>query len=182
MILFLLFDISGVKETLISLFPLRYREKAAHVVSVVDDKVGAYLRGNLIRCSLVGLATGLGLLIIGMPFVIILSITAGLLNIIYTIGPILAAIPAILISFTPSTPHVAFIIALYVVVQSIDLFLLAPYFTSKAVDLRPITIVFAILCGVRLMGWLGIILAIPFTAILKVLLNHYYFYRVSKRK
>ena len=121
-------------------------------------------------------------MIIGMPFVVILSLTAGLLNIIYNIGPILAAIPAILISFTPSTPHIALIIILYAVVQLIDIFLLAPVFTGKAVDLKPVTIVFAILCGAKLMGLLGLILAIPFTAILKVLLNHYYFSQMNGEK
>lgn len=175
LILFLLYDINGVKTALINIFPQPYRREAAHVISVIDDKVGAYLRGNLLRCLLVGFATGLGLFFMGMPFVFILAITAGLLNIIYNIGPILAAIPAILISFTPNTPHPAFVVALYVVVQVIDHLLLFPFFMGKAVDLRPVTIVVAILCGARLLGFLGIILAIPFTAIVKVLLNHYYF-------
>jgi len=174
LIFFLLLDINGIKTALVNLFPLSYRKEAIHVISVIDAKVGAYLRGNLIRCSIVGLATGLGLLVIGMPFALILGITAGLLNIIYNIGPILAAIPAVLISFTPGTPHPALVIALYTAIQTIDPFVLAPFLMGKAVDLRPITVVLAILCGARLLGLLGIILAIPFTAVIKVLLNHYY--------
>jgi len=175
LILFLLYDINGIKKVLINLFPRPYRNEVTHVISVIDDKVGAYLRGNLLRCLLVGLATGTGLFFIGMPFIFILAITAGILNIIYNIGPILAAIPAILISFTPNTPHPVFVITLYIAVQLIDHLLLYPFFMGKAVDLRPITIVVAILCGARLLGVLGIILTIPFAAIIKVLLNHYYF-------
>ncbi|RJX25785.1 MAG: AI-2E family transporter [Dethiobacter sp.] len=180
LILFLLFDINGVKTALVNLFPSHYRKEAAHVIRVTDDKVGAYLRGNLVRCSIVGLATGLGLFTIGMPFVLILGITAGLLNIIYKIGPFLAAIPAILISFTPGAPHPALVIALYLVIQLIDAFILTHFLMGKAVDLRPVTIVFAILCGARLLGLLGIILAIPLTAIIKVLLNHYYISRMDR--
>jgi len=180
LILFLLFDINGIKTALVNLFPRHYRKEANHIIGVVDDKVGAYLRGNLLRCSLVGFAAGLGLFAMGMPFVLILAITAGLLNIIYNIGPILAAIPAILISFTPGTPHPLFVLVLYIAIQVVDHLLLYPLLMGKAVDLRPVTIVFAILCGARLLGLLGIILAIPCTAIIKVLLNHYYFARINK--
>lgn len=178
LILFLLFDLDAVKTTLISLFPRRYRREATHIISVIDDKVGAYLRGNLIRCLLVGLATGVGLKALGMPFVFILSLTAGLLNIIYNIGPILAAIPAILLSLTPHTPHPVFVLLLYAAIQAGDHLFLFPRFMGKAVDLRPVTIVIAILCGARLLGLLGIILAIPFAAIAKVLLHHYYLARM----
>ncbi len=171
---FLLLDIDRVKATLVKFSPPAYRKEAAHVIGVIDSKVGAYLRGNVIRCSIVGVATGMGLYLMGMPFALLLGITAGILNIIHNIGPFMAAIPAVLISFTPATPHPLMIFALYLTIQIIDPFILTPFLLGKAVDLRPITVIIAILCGARLMGFLGIILAIPFTAVVKVLLNHYY--------
>jgi predicted PurR-regulated permease PerM len=172
-------DFEGVKTTIVRLFPPKYQKEAVHVISVIDREAGAYLRGNLIRCSVVGLTTWLGLSLLGMPFALILGITAGLLNIIYNIGPFMAAIPAVLISFTPGTPHPLLVIALYIIIQMIDPFILTPFLMGKAVDLRPITVVIAILCGARLMGLLGIIIAIPLTAIVKVLLNHYYLQKMN---
>ncbi len=174
LVFFLLLDLDRIKATIVKLFPPGYHNEVLHVISVIDAKVGAYLRGNVVRCSLVGIITGVGLSILGMPFAILLGITAGLLNIIHNIGPFLAAIPAVLLSLTPGTPHPLLIIVLYLIIQTIDPFVLTPLLLGKAVDLRPITVVVAVLCGATLMGVLGLILAIPVTAIAKVLLNHYY--------
>jgi len=178
LIFFLLLDLDKIKTSLVNLFPSGYRHKVLHIISITDAKVGVYLRGNLVRCSLVGLATGSGLALLGMPFAFILGLTAGILNIIYNIGPFLAAIPAILLSLTPGTPHPLIVIGLYLVIQTIDTFVLTPFLMGKAVDLRPITILLAILCGARLLGILGIIIAIPVAAIAKVLINHYYLQRM----
>lgn len=179
LIFFLLLDFEGIKTAIVRSFPPKYQKKAVHVISVIDAKAGAYLRGNLIRCSIIGIITGLGLSLMGMPFALILGITAGLLNIIYNIGPFLAAIPAILISFTPDTPHPLLVITLYIVILTLDQFFFTPFLLGKAVDLRPITVIIAILCGARLMGLLGIIIAIPLTAIAKILLNHYYLQKMN---
>jgi len=171
---FLLLDIEKVKASIVSLFPPNYHHEVLHVIGIIDSKVGAYLRGNVIRCSIVGVFTGLGLTWIGMPFAVTLGITAGLLNIIHNIGPLLAAIPAVLLSLTPGTPHPLMVASLYLIIQTVDPFILTPFLLGKAVDLRPITVIIALLSGARLMGLLGIILSIPVTAILKVLIHHYY--------
>ncbi len=176
---FLLLDIEKVKASIVSLFPPNYHHEVLHVIGIIDSKVGAYLRGNVIRCSIVGVFTGLGLTWIGMPFAITLGITAGLLNIIHNIGPLLAAIPAVLLSLTPGTPHPLMVAGLYLIIQTVDPFILTPFLLGKAVDLRPITVIIALLSGARLMGLLGIILSIPVTAILKVLINHYYIKRMG---
>ncbi len=176
---FLLLDIEKVKASIVSLFPPNYHHEVLHVIGIIDSKVGAYLRGNVIRCSIVGVFTGLGLTWIGMPFAVTLGITAGLLNIIHNIGPLLAAIPAVLLSLTPGTPHPLMVAGLYLIIQTVDPFILTPFLLGKAVDLRPITVIIALLSGARLMGLLGIILSIPVTAILKVLINHYYIKRMG---
>ena len=139
-------------------------------MGVIDAKVGAYLRGNVARCTLVGIATGLGLYFIGMPFALMLGVLAGVLNLIVYIGPYLAAAPAIPIAlsqspagynwpsyrFKPSMPSPT------------------PLLLGKAVDIHPFSVIIAILIGGRLLGILGILLAIPMAATLKVLFNYYY--------
>jgi predicted PurR-regulated permease PerM len=174
LILFLLLDIDKIKATIVTFFPQSYHHEVLNVINIIDAKVGAYLRGNVLRCTIVGIATGLGLYFLGMPFALLFGIIAGLLNVIHNIGPVLAAVPAVLISLTPDTPHPLLVIGLYLVIQTIDPFILTPFLLGKAVDLRPITVIIAILCGAKLMGLLGLVIAIPFTAVLKVLINQYY--------
>ena len=126
------------------------------------------------KCLFVGLLTWLGLTLLGMPFALMLGILAGAFNIILYIGPVVATIPALLLSIMPDTPNFFLVMLLYILVQILDAFVFTPVFLGKATDLSPLTILITILIGGQLMGLLGIILAIPITATLKVLLAHYY--------
>lgn len=179
LVFYLVQDIEKAKANLTGLFPQIYHQRVAHILGIVDQKVGAYIRGTLLKCLMVGLLTGLGLSIFGMPFSLMLGILAGLLNIILYIGPIMAALPALLLSLIPGTPNFFLVLGLYVFVQILDAFVFTPVFLGKAVDLSPLTVVVVILIGGQLLGLLGIILAIPAAAVLKVLLVHYYLDRQS---
>ena len=103
-----------------------------------------------------------------------LGFIAGILNIILYIGPVVAAFPAVLLSFTPETPHFLIVVIVYVAIQLIDGTILTPLLLGKAVDLNPFTIIVVILIGGQLAGIVGIIISIPLVAIGKVLFNHYY--------
>ena len=118
--------------------------------------------------------TSIGLFVLKMPFALMLGGLAGLLNIIPYIGPILAAVPAVLLSLLPDTPNIFLVVGLYILVEIVDSFVFTPIFLGKAVDLSPLTVVVSVLIGGQLLGTLGIILAIPAAAICKVLLFHYF--------
>lgn len=174
LVFYLVQDLDKAKHNLTLLFPQIYKENVVHFLHTIDEKVGAYVRGTLLKCLFVGLLTWVGLSILDMPFALMLGILAGALNLILYIGPFVAAIPAVLLSIMPDTPSVLLIIILYVVVQILDAFLFTPFFLGKATDLSPLTVIIMVLVGAQLMGLLGIILAIPITATLKVLLVDYY--------
>ncbi len=174
LVFYLLKDIKEIKNDLINFVPTKYQDEAREVLRVIDLKVGQFLRGNLIRCSLVGFITGLGLYIIGVRFYFILGLIAGILNIIVYIGPYIAAIPAIIVALSYSLETAVIVALMYIVIQSIDAFILYPVLLGKAVDLRPFTIVMAISIGGALYGIVGFIISVPIAAIMKVLINYYY--------
>ncbi|EEG77133.1 AI-2E family transporter [Dethiobacter alkaliphilus] len=174
LVYYMLRDLSHVKRGIVRLFPPAWRKESTHVLQIIDLKVGAYLRGNLLRCTAVGIITGIALAIVGMPFALMLGILAGILNIIVYIGPYLAGIPAVLLALTPNTPHPILIVVLYVTVQAVDAFLLTPNLLGKAVDLRPFTVIISLLIGGTLLGVIGFLLAIPVAATIKVIIYHYY--------
>ncbi len=171
---YLLIYMEKAKEQIILFFPRSYHERIGYVLDVIDEKVGAYIRGTALKCLIVGVLTGIAISIIGLPFAIMLGFIAGLLNIILYIGPFIAAVPAVLLSFAPDTPHFLLVITVYVAVQLIDGMILTPLLLGKAVDLNPLTIVVVILIGGQLAGIFGIIISIPIAAIGKVLFYHYY--------
>ncbi|NLJ33313.1 MAG: AI-2E family transporter [Firmicutes bacterium] len=174
MVFYLLRDLEDIKGSVVYYLPRPWRKEAIHVLGVIDTKVGAYLRGNVARCALVGVATGLGLYLLGMPFTLMLGVLAGVLNLIVYIGPYLAAIPALLIALSQSPRYALIIALLYIAVQTADAFLLTPLLLGKAVDLHPLSVIVAILIGGRLLGILGVLLAIPLAATIKVLFSYYY--------
>lgn len=174
LVFYLVQELDRVKHNLTLLFPQIYKENVSHFIGTIDEKVGAYVRGTLLKCSFVGLLTWFGLSLLDMPFALMLGILAGALNIILYIGPFAAAVPAVLLSIMPDTPSVLLVIILYIFVQVLDAFMFTPFFLGKATDLSPLTVLIMVLVGAQLMGLLGIVLAIPITATLKVLLVDYY--------
>ena len=103
LVFYLVQDIEKAKANLTLLFPRIYQHEVARVLGLIDQKVGAYIRGTILKCAFVGLFTWVGLLILGMPFSLIFGLLAGVLNIILYIGPVLAALPALLLSLVPGT-------------------------------------------------------------------------------
>lgn len=173
LVFYLLRDLKAVKKGVVNVFPQNWRKEAVLVLSIIDSKVGAYLRGNIVICLIVGILTGVALSFVKMPFALMLGILAGVLNIIVYVGPWLAAIPAILLSLTPNAPHPLLVIGIYLAVQAVDAFILKPLLLGKAVDLMPLTVIVSLLIGGQLFGLLGVLLAIPATATLKVLVFYY---------
>lgn len=174
MVFYLLRDNRSLRQSLLHYAPAPWKDGAVHLLGVLDAKVGAYLRGNLVRCGAVGILTGVILGSIGLPFAFMLGVLAGLLNIIVYIGPYLAAIPAVLIALSQSLGMALLVAAVYISVQALDAFVLTPNLLGRAVNLHPFSVIVAILVGAQLLGLLGIIVGIPVAATLKVLLDYYY--------
>lgn len=171
LVFFLLYDFNAVREQLVELFPPPKRTLARRIVNLVDLNTGNFIRASLIRCAIVGTVTGITLAVIGMPYALLLGILAGLFNFVLYIGPYIAAIPALLLSFSPLTPAPWIILVVYVVIQVLDGTLLAPVLLGRVVRLKPITIILSILAGGKLAGLLGMVVAVPVAGIIKGLLE-----------
>lgn len=167
LVFYLLYDFHAVRLQAVELFPPGRRRLAQELISLVDCSVGNFIRASLIRCTVVGLATGVGLLIIGMPYAFLLGLLAGIFNFVLYIGPFIAAIPALLLSFSPLTPAPLLVLAVYVFIQILDGILLAPLLLGRVLNLKPITIIIVILAGGKLGGVLGMVVAVPVASICK---------------
>jgi predicted PurR-regulated permease PerM len=171
-VFYLLYDFHNVRKAVFKLIPHKYERYAEDVIRIIDLNFGGYIRGNIVRCTIVGFLTGLILYAFGMSYALLLGILAGVLNIILYIGPYIAAIPAIILSFSPQTPSTIVVIAIYVFVQIIDGTILSPLLLGRAVKLKPITVIVSLLIGQQLAGILGMILSTPFAGIIKSLMEY----------
>ena len=159
------------KQNISHLFHRSDRPRVLETLSLIDEKLGAWLRGQMLLSLFIGVITWIILSILGVPFAVPLAILAGILEVVPTLGPILASIPAIVIALTVS-PTLALIVAgAYILIQMAENNILVPKIMQRAVGLNPIVVIVAVMIGANLMGVIGALLAIPFVSFVIVLFN-----------
>jgi len=176
------------KATLVSQFdtalPETWRFDTWAVIKTVERDFGQWVRGQLLLGLAVGVATFIGLLVLSRFFpvfgqyAVLLSVIAGLFELVPIIGPIISAVPAVLLGATESPAAIVAAIGLYFIVQQTENNFLVPKIQGNAVQLHPAVVVFAIIIGGSLAGLLGAILALPMTAAFRDVVR-YLFRRLS---
>lgn len=144
-------------------------EKATGIINLIETRLGHWVRGELILMMAVGLLTYIGLLILGIDIPLPLAVLAGILEIIPNIGPIISAIPAILIALTINPLVALATLSLYILVQQLENNLLVPKVMQKAVGINPLVSLLALIIGFKIAGSVGAILAIPTLIIAQVI-------------
>ena len=132
------------------LVPEKQRDKARFVQDTVSQVVGMYIRGQLVMASIIGLSAGVGSWLLGVRYPVLIGILAFLFELIPMVGPILASMPAVVISLTQPFPLVVYVIIFFVVMQVIENNVLAPRITGGAVGLHPVAALLAIVIGADL--------------------------------
>lgn len=159
---------------LVRLVPIGHRARALEILSALGHTLRRWIVGRLVLMLLNGVLTALGLWLLGVPLALTLGILAGLLNFIPNIGPVIAGVPAVLIALMQSPQQAFYVFILYVVLQSLDGYVLTPLVQRRTVELPPVlTITAQVLLGV-LLGTLGVLLATPLTAVALVLVKMLY--------
>jgi len=163
---YLAIEEKGVKKFIRAVTP---KTKENYVISLWErgqKRLSRWLGAQLLLGLIVGLMTFIGLSILHVPYALALALLAGILELVPTVGPILAAIPAVLIAFIKSPVIALITLALYIVVQQLENNLLVPKIMQKTVGLNPVVTILALLIGVKLAGFTGMILSIPATMLI----------------
>ena len=158
----------------IKLVPPQRRKVAAEAMLESERALRLWLKGQAIAMLVVGFLTGAGLWLIGMPSALILGLIAGLLEFIPFAGPILSAIPAIMLAMVIGPDMVIWVALLYLAVQQLEGNLLAPLIQQYAVDLPGVVLLFSLIGFGILFGTLGVILAAPLAVVTLVLVKRLY--------
>ncbi|WP_167761337.1 AI-2E family transporter [Duganella callida] len=158
----------------LKLIPQQRRPRVREVLDTIGDTLARWLVGKLVSMIVVGVATAIGLWLLGVPLAMVLGLIAGLLDFIPYIGPLMAGVPAVLIAFSDSPQLGLYTILLFLGIQTVEGYLLSPLIESRSVALPPaLTIATQVLCG-ALFGLAGVALATPLAAVLAVLVTMLY--------
>jgi len=143
------------------------------VVGVLEKKLGGWVQAQLVLMILVGLLTYIGLTVLGVPHATALAFWAGIMEIIPYVGPILAAVPALIIALGISPVSFLATLALYFLVQQIENYLFVPKVMQKSAGVNPIITLIALAIGLKIAGIGGILLSVPVVIVLQVIAREY---------
>ncbi|MBC7320717.1 AI-2E family transporter [bacterium] len=170
---YFLIDMENIEKWFMNILPENIKDKTLNALKEINVSFKSFLKAQAILCLFVGIADGLGAWMLGVNYALILGIIAGFTEIIPYLGPFLGAVPAIVIALTIS-PWKALEIAIwYLVVQQIEAHFVVPNVMGKTMGLHPLTVIFSLLVFGKLLGFWGVILAVPISAIIKIVLKIY---------
>jgi predicted PurR-regulated permease PerM len=166
---YLLVDADSIVVTFLRLFPQSERPRVHDACRRVSTKVSAWLGGQLLLAAIIGSTAALGLWLMGVPYFYVLALVAAVGEMIPVVGPLIAAIPAIIVALTVS-PALALGVAIFFIVQQqVENHVLVPKVMERQVGVSAVSVILALLLGGSLLGIVGAILAVPTAAILQVL-------------
>ncbi|SDM04419.1 Predicted PurR-regulated permease PerM [Megasphaera paucivorans] len=175
-------DGSRMVDHFVHLYPEEYRLQLDVLFDEVDRVLSSYIRGQLIMSCIISLLTFIGMWILGVPYPMVIALLAAITEWIPIIGPIVGAVPAILLGALVSPALAVKVLIFYIVIQQIDSHLIMPQVMGAVISLHPVAIVIALLMGGTLFGIQGMILTVPITAVLQIICKHLWFYNTYKTK
>jgi predicted PurR-regulated permease PerM len=160
-----------MKRKIRSILTPKYQPYFTHTINRMQEKIGLWLRGQLLLSFIIfALCLG-GLSVLGVKYAWVLALFAGVTEIIPYFGPFIGAVPAVFIAFSISPMLGLAVVVLYIVVQQLENYVIVPQVMKRAVGLNPVVIIIAMMVGARIAGIVGIVLAIPVTTAASVMLG-----------
>ncbi len=164
------------ENTLMAILPGRYHADLYVLVGIVKKKIGDWARGQLILCLIIGLLSFCGLIFLLPRYALLLAVIAGLTEFVPYLGPIIGAIPALLLAMAVGKNSfwvVLGVLALYVIIQELENNVIVPQVMKKTVGLHPITVILVMLIAAEIAGIIGLLLVIPITGALFVCYRYF---------
>jgi predicted PurR-regulated permease PerM len=171
---YMLVDSDRVFALFVRLFPRRDRNKVSEISELVAVKISAWLGGQMLLGLIIGTLSAIGFFFMGVPYFFVLAVIAGIGEMIPMVGPLLSAIPAVLVALTVS-PGLALGVAGFCwALQLLENNVLVPKVMGETVGLSAVTVIASLIIGSELLGFVGALLAVPTAAIIQVLFEELY--------
>jgi putative permease len=173
---FLLKDGEEMIRRLIEVVPNKYFEMTLNVVYKIGIQLGKYIRAWFTEAAIVGILSMIGLLVMGVKYAVVIGVAAGVANLIPYLGPVVGAIPAIVVSFiqTGNFDMVLPIVGLFAGVRILDDLIIVPMVYSRGAEMHPLTIVLLVLIAAEMGGIVGMVLAMPLYTVFRVIAKETY--------
>ncbi len=170
---YILKDYEAIRATVSDMIPKKHQAEGMQIIKKIDCVVGGFIKGQALVALSVAVLCGVALYALGVDYAILLGFMIGIFNIIPYLGPIIGGVPAVIIALGTSWQLAVIVIVVLLTVQQIDSIFISPRIMSSQVDLHPALVIFALLVGGTLLGFIGMLIAIPLAAVGKALYLHF---------
>lgn len=161
-------------QQILRLLPVMQQKNGRKILTDLDEALSSYIQGQIFVSFCLGTLLFIGYLMIGLDYSLLVAIVAMFTNVIPFVGPIIAMIPALIIAILDSPMMVVKVLIVMVVVQQIEGHIISPQVMGRKLEIHPLTIISLLLAAGSIGGVLGLILAVPVYAVLKVIVHHTY--------
>ena len=161
----------GIENFLKIITPLKNQKYIVHLWRRSQRKIGLWMQGQILLAFFIAILVYLGLALLGVPNALLLAILAGMFEIIPVFGPILAAVPAIVLGFSESTSLGLMVMGFYIIIQQFENHLIYPLVVQKVVGMSPIIVILSLIVGGKIAGVLGVLLSVPVAAVVMEFLS-----------
>ncbi len=171
---YMLMSYPAIKDQITTLLGEEKGQRVYNLVTNIETRLGKWSRGQLLLMLSVAVGNYLGYLLLGIPFALPLAVLTGIFEIVPTLGPIVSAIPAILIGFGISPLVGVGAAAVAFVVNQLENYILVPKIMQKSAGVSPLLVLLSVAIGVKIAGVMGALIAVPFVVTLQVILREYF--------
>ncbi|WP_066063942.1 AI-2E family transporter [Neobacillus soli] len=169
---YMLKDFAMIKRAVWYITPKQWRKKGTFFLKDIDESLGSYIRGQLLVCVIIGSVSALLFWIFHLKYALLLGMIVAATNVIPYFGPIIGAVPAVIIAATMSVKLVLITLVIVFGLQFLEGNILSPLIVGKSLHMHPLVIMLALTAGGEIGGILGLILAVPVLVVLKVGIIH----------
>ena len=174
LLFYLLKDGERLVASSLSVFPKNARVHAGEVVRIVNESLGAYIRAQLLLMLFVGVIVFVGLLLLDIDFAVLLGLVAGITEAIPVVGPIIGAVPGIVVTLATDPQKIVWVLALYLASQLLENSLLVPRIQGNAVHMHPVVIMGLLIVASETFGVIGVVAAVPVASVAREVFKYFY--------
>ncbi|NWG15421.1 MAG: AI-2E family transporter [Chloroflexi bacterium] len=172
--LYLLTDAQAYEDGLIKLFPLGYRDRVRFIIDRIDFNLRLWLQGQLLLMLIVGVASGIGMALLGLTPAVALGVLAGVFSFVPNFGPLGALVPSLAVGFAQAPDKIFWIILIVYGTSFLQSQIIAPLIFKESINLPPVLVLVGQIFAAVFFGFLGIMLAVPLIAILVIIVQEVY--------
>jgi len=167
-------DLQLIKNKSISALPEEWRKDVTGLLHEIDQVLGSFIRGYLFVAAIVGGLTTVSMALLGVEFALMLGLVAGITELIPYFGPVIGAVPAVGLAILHSKWLAVKVAFAFLIIHQLEGNIISPKILGDKVGLHPLVVIFSLFTGGELYGLTGMLLAVPVTAVLRVILNFLY--------